>query len=129
MNEPKQRAKPRTRARQAKQNEHATDIESSQPVVSSNADGSKRRAKRSKSGRTARDKPDSVSGTQGASDKNGIGVGSHINVAFAFRGGNYEGEARVVRIDPGGLHIAFPWNGGEKRIQIIHDEVMIQQEH
>ena len=129
MNEPKQRAKPRTRTRQAKQNEHATNIESGQLVVSSDANGSKRRANRSKGSGTARDKLDSVSGTQGTSDKNGIGVGSHINVAFAWRNGNYEGEARVVRVDPGGLHIAFLWNCGEKRIQIIHDEVMNQQEH
>lgn len=120
MNEPKQRAKPRTRARQ---NEHATNIESGKPVVSSDANGSKRRAERSKGSGTARDKPDSVSGTQGTSDKNGIGVGSHINVAFALRGGTYEGEARVVRVDPGGLCIAFPWSGGEKHIQIVRDEV------
>ena len=129
MNEPKQRAKPRTRARQEKQNEHATNIESGKPVVPSDGDGSKRKDKRSKGGRATRDKPDGISRAQGTSNDVGYEVGRCINVAFAFRGGAYAGEARVVRVDPGGLHIAFLWNCGEKRIQIIHDEVMNQQEH
>lgn len=95
-----------------------------QLLVSGDADGSKRRNKRSKSGGAAGDKPDGLSRSQGSSDQDGIGVGSCINVAFAFSGGDYAGQARVVRVDPGGLCIAFPWSGSEKLIQISRSEVV-----
>lgn len=105
--------------------EHSTYPTCSQPLVSGDVDGSKRRNKRSKGSGTTRAKPDSISRVQRTSDQGGYVVSSHINVSFAFRGGNYAGEARIVRVDPGGFCIAFPWGGGVKQIQISKEEVAI----
>lgn len=123
-NESKHRVKSSTGTGQNKQDEHAKCPTCGQLLVSSDDDGGKRRDKRSKSGGTARPKPDGVSRSQGTSDQDSIGVGTFINVAFAFSGGDYAGQARVVRVDPGGLCIAFPWSGSSKFIQITRSEVV-----
>ena len=98
-----------------------------QPVVSGDANGGKRRNKRGKSSGATRAKPDSVSRVQGTSDQGGYVVVSHINVAFAFRGGNYEGSARIVGVDEHGISVVFPWCGGEKKIKISKSEVVYSE--
>lgn len=95
-----------------------------QLLVSSNANTGSRKDKRGKGSGTTRTKSDSVPRPQGASDKSSDSVGTYINVAFAFSGGDYAGKARVIHVGKGLINIEFPWRGMNKQIQISESEVV-----